>query len=91
MQKGNRVRPMIGGGIGPLGEITQRMGQLDQALSSLRHDLFPTQAVPNRTDGIAQSSRQRAFRSAHPRQPIPLRRGRSHHTSRSPTDALEGS
>ncbi len=37
---------MIGGGIGHLGEITQRMGQLDQALSSLRHGLFPTQAVP---------------------------------------------
>ena len=46
MQKGNRIRPMIGGGIGHLGEITQRMGQLDQALSSLRHGLFPTQAVP---------------------------------------------
>ena len=36
----------IGGGIAHLGEITQRMGQLDKALSSLRQDLFPTQAVP---------------------------------------------
>ena len=36
----------IGGGIAHLGEITQRMGQLDEALSSLRQDLFPTQAVP---------------------------------------------
>ena len=32
----------IGGGITHLGEITQRMGQLDKALSSLRQDLFPT-------------------------------------------------
>ena len=36
----------IGGGIAHLGEITQRMGQLDEALSSLRQNLFPTQAVP---------------------------------------------
>ena len=36
----------IGGGIAHLGEITQRMEQLDEALSSLRQDLFPTQAVP---------------------------------------------
>ena len=36
----------IGGGIAHLREITQRMGQLDKALSSLRQDLFPTQAVP---------------------------------------------
>ena len=36
----------IGGGIAHLGEITERMGQLDKALSSLRQDLFPTQAVP---------------------------------------------
>ena len=32
----------IGAGIAHLGEITQRMGQLDKALSSLRQDLFPT-------------------------------------------------
>ena len=36
----------IGGGIAHLGEITQRMGQLDEAFSSLRQNLFPTQAVP---------------------------------------------
>ena len=36
----------IGGGIAHLGEITQRMGQLDEALSTLRQNLFPTQAVP---------------------------------------------
>ena len=36
----------IGGGIAHLGEITQRMGQLDEALSSLRQDLFPTLTVP---------------------------------------------
>ncbi len=45
----------IGGGIAHLGEITQRMGQLDKALSSLRQDLFPTQAVP--TGLTAQPSR----------------------------------
>ena len=32
----------IGGGIAHLGEIMQCMGQLDEALSSLRQDLFPT-------------------------------------------------
>ena len=32
----------IGGGIAHLVEITQHMGQLDKALSSLRQDLFPT-------------------------------------------------
>ena len=32
----------IGGGIAHLEEITQRMGQLDEALSSLRQNLFPT-------------------------------------------------
>ena len=37
---------LIGGGIAHLGEITECMGQLDKALSSLRQDLFPTQAVP---------------------------------------------
>ena len=36
----------IGGGIAHLREITQRMRQLDEALSSLRQDLFPTQAGP---------------------------------------------
>ena len=36
----------IGGGIAHLGEITRCMGRLDEALSSLRRDLFPTQAVP---------------------------------------------
>ena len=36
----------IGGGIAHLGEITQRMGRLDKALSSVRQDLFPTQAIP---------------------------------------------
>ena len=36
----------IGGGVIHLREITQCMGQLDKALSSLRQDLFPTQAVP---------------------------------------------
>ena len=35
----------IGGGIAHLGEIAQRMRQLDEALSSLRQDLFPTKAV----------------------------------------------
>ena len=35
----------VGGGIAHLGEITQRMGQLEKALSSLRRDLFPTEAV----------------------------------------------
>ena len=38
---GSRVG-LIGGGIAHLGEITQRMGQLDKALSSLRRDFFPT-------------------------------------------------
>ena len=37
---------LIGGGIAHLGEITQCMGQLEKALSALRQDLFPTQAVP---------------------------------------------
>ena len=36
----------IGGGIAHWGEITRCMGRLDKALSSLRRDLFPTQAVP---------------------------------------------
>ena len=36
----------IGGGIAHLGEITQCMEQLDEALGSLRQDFFPTQAVP---------------------------------------------
>lgn len=35
----------VGGGIAHLGEITQRMGQLEKALNSLWHDLFPNQAV----------------------------------------------
>ena len=35
----------IGGGIAHLGEITQRMGQLDEVLSSVRQDLFPPQAI----------------------------------------------
>lgn len=36
----------VGGGIAHLGKITQRMGQLEKALNSLRHGLFPIQAVP---------------------------------------------
>ena len=32
----------IGGGLAHLREIAQRMGQLDEALSTLRQDLFPT-------------------------------------------------
>ena len=32
----------IGGGIAHLGEITQRMGQLDKALSSVRQEFYPT-------------------------------------------------
>ena len=36
----------IGGGIAHLGEITERMGQLDKALSSLWQDLFPNRVVP---------------------------------------------
>ena len=36
----------IGGGIAHLGEIAQRMAQLEEVLSSLRQDLFPTQAGP---------------------------------------------
>ena len=36
----------VGGGIAHLGEIARRMGQLDEALSSLRQDLFPSRAYP---------------------------------------------
>lgn len=35
----------IGGRIAHLGEVTQRMGQLDKALSALRQDFFATQEV----------------------------------------------
>ena len=37
----------VGGGIAHFGEITQRMGQLDEALRSLRQDFFPSPAVPS--------------------------------------------
>ena len=36
----------IGGGIAQLGEIAQRLGHLEKALSSLRQEFFPTQAGP---------------------------------------------
>ena len=36
----------VGGGLAHLGEIAKSMGQLDEALSSLRQELFPTQEVP---------------------------------------------
>ena len=45
----------IGGGIAHLGEITQRMVQLDEALSSLRQDLFqPKQSQQDRRHSPAQ-------------------------------------
>ena len=43
--KGAASVGQIGGGIAHLREITQRMGQLDKALSSVRQDIFPPQVV----------------------------------------------